>query len=107
VRALIVGNRAGNGVIEIRGLGELLGGVDPRLLHKRIVVEQCPQRHKMLAPRPRIQERVEGPLTPLGRERLVPVQVSQRWNRLAHATSSTYHRAWPKHCRLLCLFRVI
>ena len=43
MRALVVGDRAGDGVVEVGGLDELLGGVDLRLLHERVVVEQRPQ----------------------------------------------------------------
>jgi hypothetical protein len=43
VRALIVRDRAGNGVAEVRGFDELLGGIDFRVLHGRMVVEQGSQ----------------------------------------------------------------
>jgi hypothetical protein len=40
VRAPVVGDRADHSVVEVRSLDEMLGGVDSRLLHKRIVVER-------------------------------------------------------------------
>ena len=43
VRALVVGDGAGDGVVEVGALDELLGGVDLCLLDERVVLQQRPQ----------------------------------------------------------------